>query len=702
MQKVFCICVTAMLLSSISSKLWSDTVDMPRAGAPSIKKIVISSAEPTWLQVSEVVALDGTGNDQAIAGNATASGSAYGGGGDGNSPQWAIDGVAGSTYPRIYHSATSSGNEALTVEFKTAVQLQSVSVFGRSDFAARDVYDVRIFDSNGAEVFFAEDQSANNSQNQVHIAFSWSEPDKTSPTSEPQIALKEASAQQEPRSELVAQETSSKSGTKVTPSETSADPQLDALARWGCIDGAYDDSNRIKQRAAIRCWRQRANSTGTGDLSPREIDRILNDPLPDRMTGRWSYSKTNRDIHQAVYLIRQQAVFAISCPASDTESAIGVQVSARNIRGGKQYELALGAARFSGSTRADQSTLRDATIILDDDPAELLPQLITAAQATHTVTTSVNSGWVTTDGLADALADFPFNCASAAADVYAAALQAAPYGLPPLTGSEDPGEGAAERATVWEGYGLEFRRFGIDVFVASIAPGGVADQMGLAVGDIVAGDMNGGFSSTRDPAAAHRSLARTIAADPGREATARLMIRRGDTRDDVLVVLPHPANIEVAQKPIELPSALHAVRDTPAIQAIYGNDLSRADPADLGYFAMLFLDEMAWSASACLGPNPVAVRIPILTTTTTRNGFGTVVRTDEDVSYHRVTVRPYQAEWVRQNVRFLPRAAELQTRTAYRALIETEGCGGADLRTFERGVAMVTKTLDAFDARIAD
>ncbi|MEM9880017.1 MAG: hypothetical protein AAF862_12150 [Pseudomonadota bacterium] len=119
---------------------------------------------PGFLQVSEVVALNESGVDQARAGLATATGTSF----PGSNPNNAIDGIAPAAFADIYHSATSSGSESLVIDFITPFKLTALSIFGRlaSDaIEARDVYDVEIFNSQDVGIFSAFNQSAVNNDN---------------------------------------------------------------------------------------------------------------------------------------------------------------------------------------------------------------------------------------------------------------------------------------------------------------------------------------------------------------------------------------------------------------------------------------------------------------------------------------------------------------------------------------------------------
>ncbi len=127
------------------------TATSASAGLIGVKSIEISSAVPTWLQVSEVVAIEaGTGNDLALSSaGATATGSIYGPS-PGSSPNFAIDGVGPTGFPNIFHSATAAATEVLTITLASASELTSLTLFGRTNCCSdRNIYNVSLKDASG-------------------------------------------------------------------------------------------------------------------------------------------------------------------------------------------------------------------------------------------------------------------------------------------------------------------------------------------------------------------------------------------------------------------------------------------------------------------------------------------------------------------------------------------------------------------------
>ncbi len=145
-----------------------------KAALMDVKEIVITNANAGvppdlgWLQISEVVALDGSNVDQALAATASAMAVSTG---FGTTTAPAIDGIGPAAFPAIYHSDSPDVGEALTITFGTAFELVALSIFGRAaGFSYRDIYDVEIFNSAGDSIFTALSQSADNNANEAVIS----------------------------------------------------------------------------------------------------------------------------------------------------------------------------------------------------------------------------------------------------------------------------------------------------------------------------------------------------------------------------------------------------------------------------------------------------------------------------------------------------------------------------------------------------
>jgi hypothetical protein len=135
-----------------------------------ITSIRINNAEPSWLQVSEVIAIQtGTGTDVALASQgATATASSNYGGSD--SPAYAIDGVGPSSYPYIYHSAGADGSDWLLITLASGFNLSSLTIQGRTDCCAnRDLYNYQLF--NGTSMVGSGLLDARNGAHSATVTF---------------------------------------------------------------------------------------------------------------------------------------------------------------------------------------------------------------------------------------------------------------------------------------------------------------------------------------------------------------------------------------------------------------------------------------------------------------------------------------------------------------------------------------------------
>ena len=164
------------------------------AGLMGVYQIKVTSAftgwDP-WLQLSEVVATEtGSGNDLALSaeGATVTSSGDYVGAGDLSHDWYTIDGTGPSSYyavSGIFHSNSYNGSEFLTVQFASPVELDSITLFGRTDTAYyRDIYNIELFAFNGDSLFTATSLDATGNNHSVSIAL----PD-TAPVPEPATTL---------------------------------------------------------------------------------------------------------------------------------------------------------------------------------------------------------------------------------------------------------------------------------------------------------------------------------------------------------------------------------------------------------------------------------------------------------------------------------------------------------------------------------
>jgi hypothetical protein len=119
------------------------------ATAIGVTEVIITSALPDYLQVAEVTAFDLSGA-QVFFNNAIGS-SVYQAGY--STAAKAIDGNIGGNYytDGMFHSASPSSAEFLKLTFSSAVNLGSLSFYGRTDNGGgvRDLYSVNINGSTG-------------------------------------------------------------------------------------------------------------------------------------------------------------------------------------------------------------------------------------------------------------------------------------------------------------------------------------------------------------------------------------------------------------------------------------------------------------------------------------------------------------------------------------------------------------------------
>ena len=142
-----------------------------QAGLIQVKSVAITSAVNDYLQVSEFQAYEtGTGNNVALS-SAGASATTTSGTWNGDSgPGKAIDGqYSDLSFPNMYHNAEYTyGNGNLTITFAGVEELDSISIYGRSDCCNfRDKYNVSFFNTNGKLLYTA---MGVNAYNDAHMA----------------------------------------------------------------------------------------------------------------------------------------------------------------------------------------------------------------------------------------------------------------------------------------------------------------------------------------------------------------------------------------------------------------------------------------------------------------------------------------------------------------------------------------------------
>jgi PEP-CTERM motif len=143
-----------------------------------VTDVIITNSIPDWLQIAEVVATQsGTGIDVALATNgATATASSVYQNGPAV-PGLAIDGIINTSYPNIFHSGTPLAGEFLKITFASAVNLDSFTIFGRSDCCSeRDKYTIAFDTTSGVQTFQADNSNLLGDGNTITFAGAVPEP----------------------------------------------------------------------------------------------------------------------------------------------------------------------------------------------------------------------------------------------------------------------------------------------------------------------------------------------------------------------------------------------------------------------------------------------------------------------------------------------------------------------------------------------
>jgi hypothetical protein len=168
-MKMKSIYAAVLLITSLSSA---------HASLVGVTDVIITNSIPDWLQIAEVVATQSlTGTDVALASNgatATAS-SVYQNGAA--VPGNAIDGIFDTSYPNIFHSGTPNAGEFLKITFAGSVDLDSFTIFGRSDCCSvRDQYTIAFDTASGVQTFQADNSQLSGDGNTITFADAVPEP----------------------------------------------------------------------------------------------------------------------------------------------------------------------------------------------------------------------------------------------------------------------------------------------------------------------------------------------------------------------------------------------------------------------------------------------------------------------------------------------------------------------------------------------
>ena len=144
---------TSNILTVIASMSMLFTSQFANAGLINVKTIEITNNLNTWLQVSEVIALDMFGQDVALTSQgatATAPDTWNGSSLPGN----AIDGDTNGDFPAIFHEGSPLTFDTLTITLANITELNEITLWGRTDCCStRDIFDVNFLDINGSSLY---------------------------------------------------------------------------------------------------------------------------------------------------------------------------------------------------------------------------------------------------------------------------------------------------------------------------------------------------------------------------------------------------------------------------------------------------------------------------------------------------------------------------------------------------------------------
>ena len=155
---------TALVSSLIlSTAIFAGTA---QAGLVGVKDIRVTQASGhSSIQVTELQAFEAkTGRNVALSSNGTVATASTTYSWD-SYAQKAIDGqTANQTFPNMWHSGGYSMNDWLNISFSSAVNLDSVTMFGRSDCCSfRDIYSLAFIGADGRLLYTATLDASNGS-----------------------------------------------------------------------------------------------------------------------------------------------------------------------------------------------------------------------------------------------------------------------------------------------------------------------------------------------------------------------------------------------------------------------------------------------------------------------------------------------------------------------------------------------------------
>lgn len=447
-----------------------------------------------------------------------------------------------------------------------------------------------------------------------------------------------------------------------------------ALKAWGCIEGDFDTASELQKRNAIRCWRRRAYSSGTGDLTAGELRRMNTMRVPISASGEWDFRGIGRSA--SVGFPKGKRNWLISC----SEAGVSILVPSHQARPKEKGTIKIGGITLNGKTSDNQLTRSPPLITLDNNRKYVIDKLIEGAETNGTLVARLwqTSTWVTTRGLATALGELRATCIDLPKDPIAVAVEAGPTGLPPDFSGDD--EAVSLKREVWEKYGLQLRKSEKKVYIASLQFEGPAQSQGLHVGDEIEG-VEGLFVRNGSVERIHRYL---TGENPD-DYPIRIYVWKfdGSSKREYKVFASNSASF------VKLPSALRQVTRYEGLIGIYKNDFSGLSTNMAKSAAMLILQEISTSSPECFKDETLEIGVQISRTTNSVNGFGVVRGSSTDVFQESLTVPAILASWVRGNISLYSTAVNQKFRSAVRDLVKTDGCSGVHTTRLLRGVYLV-------------
>ncbi len=155
------------------------------AGLVGVKDIRITktAGSTQYIQITELQAFEsGTGLNKALAtaGGVATAPSTWNAA---STPGKAIDGqTSNMTFPNMFHNLGNVSNEYLNISLAAATELDSITIFGRSDCCSfRDIFDVSFFGLNGDLLYTLQGVNATNNLHMANAAL----PDTSNDVPEP-------------------------------------------------------------------------------------------------------------------------------------------------------------------------------------------------------------------------------------------------------------------------------------------------------------------------------------------------------------------------------------------------------------------------------------------------------------------------------------------------------------------------------------